>query len=77
LGPLRNSWVTIQWTLTIGQSGTARFVCVDSAGTDRGRRHAHGVVIPDQGDYVRPKWGIYRSVKERELGHHRHLPAHP
>ncbi|MER6874128.1 hypothetical protein ABT279_28630, partial [Amycolatopsis sp. NPDC000673] len=22
-----------------------------------------GVKLPDQGDYVRPKWGIYRSVE--------------
>jgi len=63
LGPLRNSWITVQWTLTIGQSGSARFVCVDGKGKTVADGTRHGVVIPDQGDYVRPKWGIYRSVK--------------
>lgn len=63
LGPLRNTWITIQWTLTIGQSGSARFVCIDSKGKTVADSTRHGVVIPDEGDYVRPKWGIYRSVK--------------
>jgi hypothetical protein len=63
LGPLRNSWITIQWTLTIGQSGSARFVCVNSAGTTVADGTKHGVVIPDHGVYIRPKWGIYRSIK--------------
>jgi hypothetical protein len=38
-------------------------VCIDSAGKTVADGTRHGVVIPDQGDYVRPKWGIYRSVK--------------
>lgn len=63
LGPLRGTWVTIRWTLTIGSSGSARFVCVDSAGKTVADGTMHGVNIPDQGDYVRPKWGIYRSVE--------------
>ena len=63
LGPLRASWITIRWTLTIGQSGAARFVCVDSAGKTVADSTMHGVIIPDKGDYVRPKWGIYRSVR--------------
>jgi hypothetical protein len=63
LGPLRGSWITIRWTLTIGQSGTARFVCVDSAGRTVADGTRHGVVMPDQGDYLRPKWGIYRSIR--------------
>lgn len=63
LAPLRDSWITIRWTLTIGQSGTARFVCVDSAGKTVADGTRHGVIIPDQGDYVRPKWGIYRSIR--------------
>lgn len=63
LGPLRNTWVTIQWTLTIGSSGSARFVCLDSAGKTKCDGTMKKVNIPDQGDYVRPKWGIYRSVE--------------
>ncbi|WP_194925159.1 hypothetical protein [Catenulispora pinisilvae] len=63
LAPLRNQWITIQWTLTIGQSGTARFVCLDSTGKTVADGTRHGVILPDQGDYIRPKWGIYRSVE--------------
>jgi len=63
LGPLRDSWITIRWTLTIGQSGTARFVCLDSSGKTVADATRHGVIIPDQHDYVRPKWGIYRSIR--------------
>ena len=63
LGPLRETWVSIRWTLTIGSSGSARFVCLDSAGKTVADGTKHGVNIPDQGDYVRPKWGIYRSVE--------------
>ncbi|HTJ69691.1 MAG TPA: hypothetical protein VL551_19295 [Actinospica sp.] len=63
LAPLRGTWVTIRWTLTIGSSGSARFVCVNSAGKTVADGTMHGVNIPDQGDYVRPKWGIYRSIQ--------------
>lgn len=63
LAPLRGQWITIRWTLTIGQSGSARFVCVDSTGRTAADGTMHGVVVPDQGDYLRPKWGIYRSVQ--------------
>jgi len=63
LGPLRGTWITIRWTLTIGQSGSARFVCLDSTGKTVVDGTRHGVIIPDQGDYVRPKWGIYRSIR--------------
>jgi len=63
LAPLRGQWITIIWTLTIGQSGTARFQCLDSAGKTVADGTKHGVIMPDQGDYLRPKWGIYRSVQ--------------
>lgn len=66
LSPLRDKWITIQWTLTPGSKGTA--ACVIRNGTGSGapiaaQGHMSGVNIPDQGDYVRPKWGIYRSVQ--------------
>ncbi|MER7792040.1 hypothetical protein [Streptomyces sp. NPDC097640] len=66
LSPLRNKWITIEWTLTIGSSGKAGFVA--RKGTGSGAPVAvqgsmSGVKIPDQDDYVRPKWGIYRSVE--------------
>jgi len=63
LGPLRDSWITVQWTLTIGQSGSARFVCINSAGKTVADGTKTGVVLPDHGSYIRPKWGIYRSIK--------------
>ncbi|GHJ38690.1 hypothetical protein [Streptomyces sp. TS71-3] len=66
LAPLRNKWITIEWTFTIGSSGKAAFVC--RSGTGSGAPVAvqgsmSGVKMPDQDDYQRPKWGIYRSVE--------------
>jgi hypothetical protein len=66
LGPLREKWITIELTFKIGSSGTGRFVVRNGTGSgapvvvDSSRS---GVKIPDQDDYVRPKWGIYRSVE--------------
>jgi len=66
LAPLRDKWITIEWTLTIGAKGTAAFTVRNGTGPTAPVA-AHGsmsnVIIPDQGDYVRPKWGIYRSVQ--------------
>jgi hypothetical protein len=66
LAPLRNKWITIEWTFTPGSKGTAKFVCRNGTGSAApvvasGTRT--NVNVPDQGDYVRPKWGIYRSIK--------------
>jgi hypothetical protein len=66
LAPLREKWITIEWTFTFGPKATAGFVCRNGSGASapivtQGRRT--GVNIPDQGDRVRPKWGIYRSVQ--------------
>ena len=66
LAPLRDKWITIEWTFTPGPSGAAG--CVIRNGTGSGAPIAAqgsrtGVKIPDEGDYVRPKWGIYRSVE--------------
>ncbi|WP_280885041.1 hypothetical protein [Streptomyces sp. LBL] len=66
LAPLRNKWITIEWTLTIGSSGKAAFVARNGTGTNAPiavQGSMSNVKIPDQGDYVRPKWGIYRSVE--------------
>jgi hypothetical protein len=66
LAPLRNKWITVELTFKIGPSGTGRLLIRDGTGSgapvvvDAGRS---GVRIPDEGDYVRPKWGIYRSVE--------------
>lgn len=66
LAPLRNKWITIEWTLTIGASGSAKFTARNGTGAGApvavsgSRSH---LSIPDLGDYVRPKWGIYRSVQ--------------
>ena len=66
LAPLRDKWVTVEWTITPGSSGTVGFVLRNGTGSNapiavQGKRS--GVRIPDEGDYVRPKWGIYRSVE--------------
>ncbi|MBI0296412.1 hypothetical protein JBE04_18560 [Streptomyces sp. PRKS01-29] len=66
LAPLRNKWITIEWTFTIGSKGKA--ACVVRNGTGSGAPVAvqgsmSSVKMPDQDDYQRPKWGIYRSVE--------------
>lgn len=65
LAPLRDRWVTVQWTLTVGQSGAATFTLLNGTGASApvfmtGRMT--GVVMPAGTSYVRPKWGIYRSI---------------
>ena len=66
LAPLREKWITVEMTFTFGPSGSARFVVYNGVGgsapvvVDSKRS---GVKIPDEGDYIRPKWGIYRSVE--------------
>jgi hypothetical protein len=64
--PLRDKWITIEWTFTPGSKGKA--ACVIRNGSGAGAPVAaqgsmSNVNIPDEGDYVRPKWGIYRSVQ--------------
>ena len=66
LAPLRDKWITIEWTFTIGPKGTARFVCLNGTGSGApvvvdGTKS--GLNIPANGDRVRPKWGIYRSIE--------------
>ncbi|MEV0400289.1 hypothetical protein [Actinoallomurus sp. NPDC050550] len=66
LSPLRDKWITIEWTFTIGSKGKARFVARNGTGSGApvvADGSLSNVNIPDQGDYVRPKWGIYRSIK--------------
>lgn len=66
LAPLRNHWISVAWTFTIGPKGTARFALwngTDTSGKAVVDHSIGGVNVPDQGDYVRPKWGIYRSVQ--------------
>lgn len=66
LTPLRDKWITVEWTFKIGSKGTARFVARNGTGSGAPvavDRSLSNVNIPDEGDYVRPKWGIYRSVE--------------
>jgi hypothetical protein len=66
LAPLRDKWITIEWTLTPGSKGKAAFVVRNGTGSGApiaAQGSMSNVNIPDQGDYVRPKWGIYRSVQ--------------
>lgn len=66
LAPLRNQWITIEWTFRIGPKGTAGFLLRKGTGSGASvvvDKTLANVNVPDQGDYVRPKWGIYRSIK--------------
>jgi hypothetical protein len=66
LAPLRDKWITIEWTFTPGSKGTAAFTVRNGTGAGApvaAQGSMSNVNIPDQGDYVRPKWGIYRSVE--------------
>jgi hypothetical protein len=66
LAPLRDKWITIEWTFTIGSKGKARFALRNGTGSGAPVVVDHGlsnVKVPAEGDYVRPKWGIYRSVE--------------
>lgn len=62
LAPLRNKWIGVEITLRIGDKGGAGLVLRDGSTTvASGTRN--NIRIPDQGGYVWPKWGIYRSVR--------------
>jgi hypothetical protein len=66
LSPLRDKWISVQWTFKIGSKGTAGFVARNGTGSSApvvASGSLSNVKIPAQGDYVRPKWGIYRSVE--------------
>jgi len=66
LARLREHWISVELTFRIGPKGSGRLVLRNGTGAgapvvaDSSRS---GINIPDQGDYVRPKWGIYRSVE--------------
>jgi hypothetical protein len=66
LAPLRDKWITVQWTLTPGSKGKAAFTVRNGTGSSApiaAQGSMSNVNNPDEGDYVRPKWGIYRSVE--------------
>ncbi|EWM19395.1 hypothetical protein [Kutzneria sp. 744] len=66
LAPLRDKWINITLTLTPGSKGKAAAIIRSGAGTSApiaAQGQLSNVNIPDEGDYVRPKWGIYRSVQ--------------
>ncbi|MBO1330734.1 hypothetical protein [Streptomyces sp. VRA16 Mangrove soil] len=65
LAPIRGHWTTASWQITPGQSGAASFTLLDGTGDGApvaAQGSMTGVINPDEGDYVRPKWGIYRSI---------------
>jgi hypothetical protein len=63
LAPLRNKWINVDVTFTIGDAnqGSARFVLRDGGTTvvDKTRNNIDIWL----GDSIRPKWGIYRSIR--------------
>jgi hypothetical protein len=62
LAPLREKWVSVELTFKIGPKGTGGLL-IRNGGSTVVNSTRSGINIPDQGDYVRPKWGIYRSVR--------------
>lgn len=62
LAPLRDKWITIEWTFTPGAKGKASCV-IRNGGSVAAQGSMSNADIRDQGDYVRPKWGTYRSVQ--------------
>jgi hypothetical protein len=69
LAPLHETWTTVEITLRIGASGTAGVVLRPALNGKPGISSVicsgsrNNIKIPDQNDYVRPKWGIYRSIR--------------
>jgi hypothetical protein len=66
LSPLRDKWISIQWTLTPGPKGKASFLVRNGTGSSApiaAQGSMSNVKMTAEGDYVRPKWGIYRSVQ--------------
>jgi len=63
LAPLRNKWINIDMTFRIGDAGKGMGKLVI---TDGGRTVVSGTrerIDIWLGDRIRPKWGIYRSIK--------------
>ncbi len=62
LEPLRNHWINVDMTFLVADKGHARFVIRDGGKT---------VVDAEKGvdiwasTRIRPKWGIYRSIKDQ------------
>ncbi len=69
LAPLHETWTTVEMTLRIGASGSAGVVLKAASNGKPGISSVicsgtrNNIKIPDQNDYVRPKWGIYRSLR--------------
>jgi len=68
LDPLRERWLRVTLTMRIGPNGSAGMTLSSAPnGQAAAKVLAEGtrenITIPDQGDAVRPKWGIYRSIK--------------
>jgi hypothetical protein len=62
LAPLKNHWVTVDMTLLIANKGAARFVIRDGGRTVVDAQHDADLWASTR---ARPKWGIYRSLKDR------------
>jgi hypothetical protein len=63
LAPLRNKWITVDMTFRIGDGtkGMGQLVVTDGGRTVvTGTRDRIDIWL---GDRIRPKWGIYRSIK--------------
>nr|BFE69961.1 hypothetical protein GCM10020092_032620 [Actinoplanes digitatis] len=66
-----NRWATIDMTFTVGDEGSARFICREGGRTlaDATR---DGIDLW-LGDRLRPKWGIYRSLGDPGQLHNTYL----
>ncbi len=66
LTPLQNTWITSSVTFTVGAgtAGSVGWTLRDQSGAVLVNSTVSGVetYVPSEGDRVRPKWGIYRSL---------------
>ncbi len=66
LAPLQNTWITSSVTFTVGagSAGSVGWTLRDQSGAVLVNSTVSGVAtyVPSEGDRVRPKWGIYRSL---------------
>ena len=62
LEPLRNHWINVDMTFLVADKGRARFVLRDGAKTVVDEQKGTDIWASTR---IRPKWGIYRSIRDR------------
>ncbi len=62
LAPLRNHWINIDMTFLVADKGQARFIVRDDGKTVVDAQKGVDIWASTR---IRPKWGIYRSIKDK------------